>query len=100
MRSFQTLYFTTQRLFQNESKSIYLENSYGYGHLRQLDEKTSQLNNIQYGEGYSLMVEGDVDIITGDRVFVDSVAYEVKGVKYDSFSSIDIKTALLNKKKL
>lgn len=100
MRSFQTLYFTTKRLLQSDKKSLYIDNSSGYGHLKQLDERTSQLNNLQYGEGYSLMVEGDIDIIVTDRVTIDSVDYEVKGVKYDSFSSIDIKTVLLNKKKL
>lgn len=100
MRSFQTLYFTTQRLLQAGSKSTYVDNSSGWGHLKQMDDRTSQLNNFQYGQGYTLMVEGDVDVIETDRITLSGVVYEVKGVRFDSFGSIDVRVLLLNKKKL
>lgn len=100
MRSFETITFTTERLLQNGSKSTYIANASGTGHIRQLDDRTANLNSIQFGEGYNMYVEGDVDVEETDRVTADGRVYEVRGVKRETLGSIDVKTLLLVRKKL
>lgn len=100
MRSFQTIEFTTERLLQNGSKSTYIANASGVGHLRQLDDRTAQINSIQFGEGFNMYVDGNVDVIETDRITAGGRVYEVRGVKQDTLGSIDIKQLLLVRKKL
>lgn len=50
------------------------------GYLRQMSEEQSSLNNIQYGQGFKLIVEDSVDIKATDNVVIDGVSYTVKGV--------------------
>jgi len=99
MRSFLGTEFTTQRLVQAGNKSSYGEHISGEGHLRQLDEKTASINNIQIGEGWKLIVEGDTDIVTTDKVIINEESYEVRGTRRETFKSLDYLEVLLVKKK-
>lgn len=61
-------------------KSVYSTVGSGTGYLRPLSEEQASANGIQYGLGFSLIVETDVDIQEADKVTVDSVEYTVRGV--------------------
>lgn len=49
-------------------------------YLRPMAEEQSSANGIQYGLGFWIIVEINVDIREGDRVTVDSVVYTIRGV--------------------
>ncbi len=100
MKSFFTVSFTTKRLTQTGDKSAYVATSVsGAGMLRQLDEKTETLNSIQFGEGYRMMIETSKDVVATDKLVIDSVEYEVRGMKSESMGSLALKELLLVKKK-
>ena len=98
--SFFNKSFTTSRLLQNGSKSSYIDNSDGIGHLRQAADTLTQLNNLQYGELWELFVSGDTDIEPTDKVTLDGDSYEVRGVRTEDFGSITYKRILIVKKKV
>lgn len=50
------------------------------GYLRPLSEEQASNNGIQYGNGFSLIVETSVDIREGDRLTISSTIYTVRGV--------------------
>jgi len=97
--SFLTTEFSTQRLQQtaNKSKPVAYITS-GVGHLRQLDDRTSEINSIQLGLGFKLTVSGDVDIVATDKVTIAGNIYEVRGVKSENFGSLDYKEIIMVKK--
>lgn len=97
--SFFTKSWTSKRLVQTGSKSSLTSQASGIGHLRQMDEKSQQLNAIQIGEGYILMVEGGADIVVTDRITVDGQDYDVQGIKRETLGSIDVKQCVLTRKK-
>lgn len=97
--SFFTKAWTSKRLVQTGSKSALTAQASGIGHLRQMDEKSQQINSIQIGEGFILMVEGGADILVTDRVTVDGIDYDVQGIKQETLGSIDVKQCTLIKKK-
>ena len=100
MRSFETISYKTKRLTQDGNKSDYAITSIGgLGHLRQLDDKTASLNNIQYGEGYKFTVELDQDIEVTDKVVIGEEEFEVRGVKKESMGSLSFRELLLVKSK-
>lgn len=91
--------FTAERLLQNGSKSVYVASGSGIGHLRQTDDRVSQINNLAFGEGWEMLVDGSTDVVTTDRVTVGTDKYEVRGVKEESFNAISVKRILMVKKK-
>lgn len=91
--------WTSERLSYSGNKSSYVAHTAeGIGHLRQLDDNVSVLNSIQIGTGYKLIIESDKDIVATDKIIIDSVEYEVRGVKLEEFGSISVKELLLVKK--
>lgn len=95
----QSKTYTSKRLVYSENKAQYQTHfESGLGYLKQLDEKLSSLNNIQIGEGYSFIIEGDKDIKPTDKIIIDSEEYEVKGVTLEELGSIKIKKLLLTKR--
>ena len=100
MRSFATVEYSTKRLTQDGNKSDYVATSVaGQGHLRQLDDRTSSLNSIQYGEGWKLTIELEKDVVTTDRIVIGADEFEVRGVKQDNMGSLSFKELLLIKNK-
>lgn len=92
--------WTSERLSYVDNKGTYSTHTEsGIGYLRQLDAEASKLNEIQVGEGFRLVIEGNKDIVATDKIIIDSTEYEVKGVKRNKLGSIDIKELLLTKKK-
>ncbi len=100
MRSFATTNYTTKRLTQDGNKSDYIPtNINGAGHLRQLDDRASSLNNIQYGEGFKLTVDISQDVAVTDKVIIGTDEFEVRGVKQENMGSLSFKELLLVKSK-
>lgn len=100
MKSFSTIGYTTKRLTQSGNKSDYVLTSIsGFGHLRQLDDRTASLNSIQYGEGWKLTIEFNEDVVVTDKVIIGSDEFEVRGVKQESMGSLSFKELLLVKSK-
>lgn len=100
MKSFQTLRYTTKRLTQDGNKSDYVAtNVGGSGHLRQLDDRTASLNNIQYGEGFKFTIDLSQDVAVTDKVLIGTDEFEVRGVKQENTGSFSFKELLLVKSK-
>ncbi|MEI7890918.1 MAG: hypothetical protein WCI36_03020 [bacterium] len=100
MRSFATVEYSTKRLTQDGNKSDYVATSVvGSGHLRQLDDRASSLNNIQYGEGFKLTIDLNQDVAVTDRVIIGADEFEVRGVKSENMGSLSFKELLLVKSK-
>lgn len=96
MKSFATSSYTTKRLTQSGNKSDYVLTSVsGFGHLRQLDDRTASLNSIQYGEGWKLTIEIGKDVAVTDKVLIGTDEFEVRGVKQESMGSLSFKELLL-----
>ena len=93
--------WTSERLDYagSDKGTYYTHTESGIGHLSQLDDRVSDLNNIQIGEGYKLIIDGNKDIMPTDKIIIDSTSYEVRGVKHNEMGSINIKELLLIKKK-
>ena len=68
-------------------------------YLRPLNEEQSSNNGVQFGLGFSLIFEVDVDIREGDKVTIDSVEYTVRGiVNHDRGSAlVQYKRAVITK---
>lgn len=49
-------------------------------YLRPLNEEQSASNGVQFGLGFSIIVECDVDLREGDKVTIDGVEYTLRGV--------------------
>lgn len=99
MRTFMDTAFIIKRLVQSGSKSTYAEIDSGVGHFRQLDDRTSEINSIQYGEGWKMTVDEDTNVIVTDRIEIGSDVYEVRGKRTESFGSLSFYELLLVKKK-
>jgi hypothetical protein len=100
MRSFETVEYSTKRLTQDGNKSDYASTSVvGSGHLRQLDDRSASLNNIQYGEGWKLTVEFEKDVVVTDRIVIGADEFEVRGIKQENMGSLSFKELLLIKSK-
>ena len=69
-----------KRMVYTGNKSIFSSVGTATGYLRPLTEESSSVNGIQFGFGFNLIVEIDVDIREGDKVTIDSVEYTVSGV--------------------
>lgn len=79
--------FTNQKTISAIKRQTYVGNKSSYasvgtatGYLRPLSEEASSVNGVQFGFGFNLIVETDVDIRETDKVTIDSVEYTVRGV--------------------
>lgn len=77
------------------NKSAYSSVGSGMGYLRPFSETQSSVNNLQFGLGFSLFVENDVDIKEADKVTVDSVTYTVRGVSIHPVGAVPYKKCIL-----
>lgn len=67
-------------------------------YLRPLTEEASTVNGIQFGFGFNLIFEVDVDIREDDKVTIDSVEYTVRGVvNHDRGGATSYKRAIIIK---
>ena len=79
-------------------KSAYASVGTATGYLRPLTEEQSSVNGLQYGNGFSLIVETSVDIREQDKVTIDSVTYLIRGVvNHDRGGLLAYKRAILTK---
>jgi len=99
-------YFTGQKTISLVQRQIYTGSLSSMttvavtatGYLRPLSEEQSSSNNIQYGLGFSLIVETSVDIREGDRLTISSTVYTVRGmVNHDRGGITAYKRCLLLK---
>ncbi len=68
------------------------------GNLRPLSEEQATANQMQWGLGFSLIVETGVDIQEGDKLTIAGVEYTVRGVvNHDRGGFTAYKRALLLK---
>ena len=49
------------------------------GYLRPLSEEQAAVNGLQWGIGYTLIVEVGIDIQVGDQLTIDGAIYTVRG---------------------
>lgn len=81
-------YFTGQKSITKVERQVYSGSLSSYttttvattGYLRPLSEEQASMNNIQYGNGFSLIVETGTDIQEGDRLTIAAVIYTVRGI--------------------
>lgn len=79
--------FTNQKTISAIKRQTYVGNKSSYssvgtatGYLRPLTEEQASANGVQFGLGFSLIVETDVDIQEADKVVIDSIEFTVRGV--------------------
>lgn len=99
MRSFITTTYISERLVTSGDKKSYSALGSGEGHFRPLDDKSSQINNLQIGTAFKLTVDGTDDIRVTDRLTIASEPYEVQGVRTENFGSFDHKEVILIRKR-
>ena len=64
-------------------------------YLRPMGEEDSAMNGVQFGLGFSIIVECDVDILEGDKLTIEGVEYTIRGVvNHDRGSATRYKRAL------
>lgn len=99
-------YFTNEKQITKIERQVYTGNLSAMtdtgltatGYLRPLTEEQASNNAIQYGNGFSLIVECVIDIQQGDRLTINSVVYTVKGVvNHDRGARTSYKRCLLLK---
>jgi hypothetical protein len=80
-------YFTSQNIISaisrqsyTNGKSAFASVGTGTGYIKPLSEQEASFSGVQYGHGFTLIVETDVDIKEGDKITVDSINYMVRGV--------------------
>jgi hypothetical protein len=82
-------FFTGQNSITGIKRQVYLLGKSSYvlaatstatGYLRPLNEEQAAANGVQYGLGFSLIVECSVDIQEGDKFTIGSDNYTVRGV--------------------
>ena len=97
--------FTTQKTITNLRRQVYVGDKSAYQivgstpfntcYLRPLNEEQSASNGVQFGLGFSIIVEVDVDLREGDKVTIDSVEYTLRGiVNHDRGGATKYKKAL------
>jgi len=90
---------TIKRQVYTGDKSTYTAVSGNFsGYLRPMTEEQSAVNGVQFGLGFMLITEIDVDIRQGDRVTIDSVGYTIRGVvNHDRGGVTKYKRAVMTK---
>lgn len=58
--------------------SVVLNNLTGY--LRPLSEEQSAINGMQWGQGYTLIMETTSGVLVGDVITISSIDYTVRGL--------------------
>ena len=78
--------FTNQKTISAIKRQTYVGNKSTFasvgtatGYLRPLSEEQSSLNGVQFGRGFLLIIETDVDIREGDKVTIETKEYTVQG---------------------
>lgn len=101
MRQFtdeKTISIYRQEYSGSPATSSYILSSSATGYLRPLSEEASATNGIQYGYGFNLITEIDIDIQEADIIVIDSVQYNVRGVvSHDRGGITQYKRALMLK---
>lgn len=98
-------YFTGQKTISAIKRQTYVGDKSSFasvgtatGYLRPLTEEQASLNGLQYGNGFSLIVETSVDIREMDKVTIESIDYLVRGVvNHDRGGITAYKRCLLTK---
>jgi len=79
--------FTSQKVISAIKRQTYVGNKSTFasvgsstGYLRPLSEEQASLNAVQFGRGFLLIVETDVDIREGDKITIANVEHTVQGV--------------------
>lgn len=67
------------------------------GYLRPLSEEQASLNGFEFGIGFVLLVDDEVDLRENDTVVIDSQTFLVGGVANHDRLNIAHKRALLTK---
>lgn len=88
-----------ERQVYTGSKSTYTDTgTTATGYLRTMTEEQSAINGLQWGQGFNLIVESDVDIRAGDRVTINSTTYTIRGVAdHTRGTPTDYKRAVMTK---
>ncbi len=97
--------FTNQKTISAINRQTYAGGKSSYatvgsatGYLRPLTEEQASTNGVQFGLGFSLITETDVDIREQDKVVIDSVEYTVRGtVLHDRGGATRYRRCLLTK---
>jgi len=97
MRGNFTTPYTTKRLTIASGKSTYSALGSGEGFFKTMGDEMAMLNNIQAGQGFLMDTDGDADILPTDRVTVNSVDYDVKGVSAHEMRGLSYKKVILIK---
>lgn len=81
------LFFTTQQTISSIARQTYTGDKSSYAsvgnatcYLRPLTEEQAAQNGVQWGNGFTMIVECAVDIREGDKVTISSTEYTVRGV--------------------
>lgn len=91
--------FTIKRQVYTGDKSTYTTVAGTFsGYLRPMTEEQAAVNGVQFGLGFMLITETDVDIRQGDRITIDSVEYTIRGVvNHDRGGITKYKRAVMTK---
>jgi hypothetical protein len=82
--------FTTQKTISAHDRQTYSGDISTYGpvlvspadtcYLRPLTEEQAATNGVQFGYGFSIIVECDVDLREGDHIAIEGVTYTIRGI--------------------
>jgi len=97
MRGAFTTEYTTKRLTIASGKSTYSSYGSGFGFFKPMSDEMAMINSIQIGQGFLLVVDGEVDIKATDRLTINSEDYDVKGVGLHELRGISYKRLILIK---
>jgi hypothetical protein len=97
MRGAFTTEFTTKRLTIVSGKSSYATLGSGSGFFRTMSDEMAMLNSLQAGQGFTLNVDSDIDILPTDRVTISGTDYDVKAVGTHELRGLSYKKAILTK---
>ena len=97
--------FTSQKIISAIKRQTYVSGKSTFvsvgtatGYLRPLSEESSSVNGVQFGFGFNLIVETDVDIRENDKVVIDGIEYTLRGVvNHDRGGITKYKRALMVK---
>jgi len=83
MRTFlqNNLITSLQRLSYSGTNGSWTEINAGIRcYLRPMNEQQASVNNYQWGKAFNILVQDGIDIAEGDKVVIDGLTYNVRGV--------------------
>lgn len=100
--------FTNQKTITAIKRQVYVGNKSSYssvgtatGYLRPLSEEQASINGVQFGQGFQLIIETDVDVREADKVTIDGQEFTVRGMaNHDRGGIMKYKRCLLVKGEL